>query len=297
VVKIVTLVLAATCAVVMSAASVSAQVTTGETFDWSGRIPPGATLRVYSVDGAITVSRATGDQVEVHGVRHFGHYDLRDERRQGDEERFAHAQVVFERVQDGDNVTVCGYEADEGSCSASGVHEHSHHGRWRPTPSVDFTVRVPAGVRVALGTGDGRIDVRGASTDISAMTGDGDISIQETGGPVHASSGDGAIYVSAASGPVEARTGDGNVEVHMAALPHPQDMRFSTGDGTVTLYLPATFAGEFEAHTGDGHIESDFPMEIRGRLEGPHVVGTIGGGGPTHLSVTTGDGDVRLRKE
>jgi hypothetical protein len=289
--------LVATCAALASAAAAGAQVTTGATFDWSGRVPAGATLRVYSVDGAITVSRATGDQVEVHGERRYSHDDRWDEHHRGEGERPAGADMVFERVQDGNDVTICGYEVDEGSCSTTGVHGRSHHGHWRPTPSADFTVRVPAGVRIALGTGDGRIDVRGASSEVSASTGDGEISVNEVGGPVRASTGDGAIYVSAVAETIEARTGDGNVEVHMASPPRPQDMRFSTGDGTVTIYLPANFAGELDAHTGDGHIDSDFPLEMQGRLEGPHVRGTIGGGGPTRLLVTTGDGDVRLRKE
>jgi len=170
-------------------------------------------------------------------------------------------------------------------------------GDWEPTRLADFTVHVPAGVKVAVGTADGEVNVRGAGSDVSASTGDGDITIDETAGPVHASTGDGKIYVSAAAGPVDASTGDGSIEVRMASLPHPQDMHFSTGDGSVTIYLPTTFAGELDANTGDGHVESDFPLEVHGRLDASHVHTSIGGGGPTRLTVSTGDGDVRLRKE
>jgi hypothetical protein len=277
-----------------TAAPLAAQVTTSDSFDWSGRVPAGAMMRVYSVDGTISVSRAAGDQVEVHGVRHYRHYDGRDDRRDGD--RSGH-DIAFERLQDGDNVTICGYEVDEGSCSTRGVHGHFSHRRWGPSPSADFVVKVPAGVRVTLGTGDGRIDVHGAGADVSASTGDGEISISDAAGPIQASTGDGSIYVSAATGPVEASTGDGSVEVHMTTLPHPQDMHFSTGDGTVTVFVPSNFAGELDATTGDGHVESDFPLQVRGRLDGSHIHATIGGGGATRLTVSTGDGDVRVKRE
>jgi DUF4097 and DUF4098 domain-containing protein YvlB len=239
----------------------------------------------------ITVTRAEGDQATVHGEQH----DTRHGTRWG--HRHDARPIVFERVQDGDNVTICAYEPGEGSCGARGIHGHHDDGAWDETRVADFTVHVPAGVKLDLGSADGDVSVRGAGSDVSAATGDGDITIDETAGPVHASTGDGKIYVSAAQGPVDAKSGDGSIEVRMSALPNPQDMHFSTGDGHVTIYLPATFAGELDASTGDGHLESDFPLEVRGRLDAPHVHATIGGGGPTHINVSTGDGDVRLRKE
>jgi hypothetical protein len=269
----------------------SAQVTTGDVFDWSGHLPAGAVLRIYSVDGAITVSRASGDQVKVHGQRQVTRDSWHRDRQSSSR------TLAFERIQDGDNVTICAYEQDRGSCSTGGVHGHSQHDSWESSPSADFTVQVPEGIKLAVGTGDGDVGVRGAGSEVSVSTGDGDITIDETTGPVRASSGDGKVYVSAVTGPVDASTGDGSIEVHMTSMPHPQDMHFSTGDGSVTIYLPASFSGELDVNTGDGQVESDFPLEIRGRLHAPHVHALIGGGGPSRLNVSTGDGDVRVRKE
>jgi hypothetical protein len=290
-----TLTAAAVCALTMTApTSATAQITAGETFDWSGRLPPGATLRVYSVDGSITVSRASGDQVVVHGQRGRTYDDSWHHRRQ--EDQSGPRAIAFERVQDGDNVTICAYEQGDGSCDIHGVRGRNRDQSWGPHWSADFTVQLPADIKVALGTGDGEVMVRGAGSEVSASTGDGDITIDQTSGPVRASSGDGKIVVSAAAGPVDASTGDGNIEVRMASVPHPGDMHFRTGDGSVTIYLPSTFAGELDAHTGDGQIESDFPLEINGRLEASHVRASIGGGGLARITVSTGDGDVRLRK-
>jgi len=279
----------------VAAAGANAQVTTGDSFDWSGRLPAGATLRVYSVDGAVTVSRSSGDQAVIHGQRRGRTSGY--SRHEHGSERWSDRPLAFERLQDGDNVTVCAYEADGGSCSAHGVREWPHHDRWESSPSADFTVQLPAGVKITVGTGDGDVSVREAGADVSVSTGDGEITIDRVSGPVHASSGDGRVSVSAATGPVEASTGDGAIEVHMASLAHPQDMHFSTGDGPVTLYLPASFSGELDVDTGDGRIESDFPLEVRGHLDRSHVHAAIGGGGSAQLTVSTGEGDVRIKKD
>jgi hypothetical protein len=263
-----------------------AQVTTSPTFDWTGPMPAGSILRLYTADGPITVTRSQGNQVVVHGEQQREHYSSRS----------SSGPIVYERLQDGDNVTICAYEQDEGSCSDHGLRDRSHHRSWDHSPSAELRVELPAGIRLVAGSGDGEVSVRGAGSDVDASTGDGDITIEETAGPVKASTGDGKIWVSAASGPVDASTGDGSIEVRMGVVSHPRDMHFSTGDGSVTVYVPAAFAGELDAHTGDGHIESDFPLELHGRLDEQHIHTMIGGGGSTRLSISTGDGDIRLRK-
>jgi hypothetical protein len=261
----------------------AAQTTTGDSFQWAGRMPAGATLRIFTVDGEIGVTPATGDQADVHG-------EQRD--------RSGGRSLVFQMIKDGDNVTVCAFDPDEGSCSSSGASNGSHHGHWERTARGFFTVKIPPGVRLDTRTGDGRIDIRGApgGAEVVASSGDGDIRIADATGPVDASSGDGRIEIATSVGPVNAKTGDGQVEVRVGSLPHPQDMRIHTGDGSITLYLPSNFAGELDAHTGDGHIDSDFPLNVSGRLDSGRIRATLGSGGTTRLELSTGDGDVHLRQ-
>ena len=38
--------------------------------------------------------------------------------------------------------------------------------------------------------------------------------------------------------------------------------RVETGDGSVTLNVPADLAADVEAHTGDGHISFDLPVTL-----------------------------------
>jgi len=258
-------------------AQAGAQGTAINSFDWSGHLPAGATLTIANFDGEIAISPATGDVADVHGQREPG----------------GREDIVFERIGSGSDVTVCAYVRDEGSCSMRGVHSHGDNDR----TSASFVVHVPSGVRVRGSTGDGRIDVRGVGADVDASTGDGDVSVTDVHGPVHVSTGDGRVTIQAVEGPANVMTGDGDVEVHLKSVPGGRDMHFSTGNGRVSLYLPATFSGELDATTGDGQIDSDFPLRVTGHLDPNHVRATIGSGDGGLIRVSTGDGDVELRRE
>ena len=271
------------------------------TFDWTGQIPAGSTLRVASVDGNIDVSASSDDKVQVHGERRGVQSGGR--------------ALLFRVVRSGTDVTICAYYPN-GSCDAEGAHGHGgvHVGFSMHSPEADFTVQLPAGVKLATNTGDGSIEIRHAGADVSAhsgdgsihidgvagtvnaKSGDGDVSIEDAQGAVTAHTGDGKIHVTTAAGSVDASSGDGDIEARLTGSAGPQSLRVHTGDGSVTLYLPSSFAGDVEAHTGDGAIDSDFPLEFSGRMNPHNVHGTVGGGGAAHVEISTGDGDVHLRK-
>jgi DUF4097 and DUF4098 domain-containing protein YvlB len=112
---------------------------------------------------------------------------------------------------------------------------------------------------------------------------------------VRASSGNGRVTVNAANGPVNASTGNGRIEVTMASLRGAGDMDFSSGNGSVVLTLPSDFGAEFEGSTGNGSIQTDFPMRVQGRVSAHRMAGTIGNGG-RRLHVSTGNGSIYLRR-
>ena len=68
-----------------------------------------------------------------------------------------------------------------------------------------------------------------------------------------------------------------------------------TGDGSVTLELPANFAADLDMHTSDGHITADIPLSVDGRLSEKNIHGKINGGGNL-ITIHTGDGSIRLQK-
>ncbi|HEX8246415.1 MAG TPA: DUF4097 family beta strand repeat-containing protein, partial [Longimicrobium sp.] len=73
------------------------------------------------------------------------------------------------------------------------------------------------------------------------------------------------------------------------------DLSFSSGNGNITLTLPADFSADVDASTGSGGFESDFPLRVVGRMSSHRTVGTIGRGG-RRLHISTGNGSIALRR-
>jgi Putative adhesin len=271
-------------------------------FDWTGAIPAGATLHIADAEGNIRVTGTSGGQVRVHGERTHVISGNR--------------ALIFEVVDSRQDVIICARYAD-GYCDARGVHggEGFHVGIGGHSPTADFTVELPAGVKLAANSGDGSIDVRDAGADIMVSSGDGSIRVQGVTGEVQAKSGDGSITVenatravtahtgdgsiaiTTATGPIDATSGDGDIEVHLAKNANPGDVRLHTGDGSVTLFLASQFGGQLDASTSDGHIESEMPLALSGRMDSRHLYATVGPGGDSRLSIRTGDGDIRIKRE
>jgi DUF4097 and DUF4098 domain-containing protein YvlB len=130
---------------------------------------------------------------------------------------------------------------------------------------------------------------------VEARSGNGDVSVDGAGDRVDASSGNGDIRVTTALGPVSATTGNGRVWVRMERLTEASSMDFRTGKGTITVTLPDNLAADIEATTGNGQVDSDFPITTQGRFSTHRLFGRIGGGGP-RLELRTGNGDIELRK-
>src|SRR5688572_15849542 len=292
--------LVAACVLAGPLAAQQLQGREGTRFTWSERIPAGQWLRVYGNKGRIQVTEASGDAVEVVGEK--------DVRRGRPED------IAFEVRRTSDGVTICAIIDDDTRCDDDGVR---HRGRWnndRNDLRVNFTVRIPKGVNVAAGSGNGDVSVLGATAEVRASSGNGDVRVsaggtvhassgngdvrvERAGGPVRASSGNGRVFVVTTRGPVNASSGNGDVDVTMDAIADvPDDMELSSGNGSVTVTVPADFAGELDASTGSGKFYSDFPLTIRGRLNPQRVRATIGQGG-RRLSMHSGNGDVELKKK
>jgi hypothetical protein len=132
------------------------------TFDWSGTVTPGATVRLDVGDGNLRVTASADDHMTVHGERR-------------------HGGLVFQAVTEGTNVTICAFRRGN-RCAIDGVHGHFHipalvtlH-----SPSADLMVALPPGAMLIAHTSDGTIEVRGAGVGVTAESGDGDIRIAES---------------------------------------------------------------------------------------------------------------------
>ncbi len=234
----------------------------GEDFHWSGRIAAGKAIEVKGVNGRIVAEAASGGEVEV--VAH------RSGRRSDPD------QVTIEVIEHAGGVTLCalyptprGKRANECAPGEGGRMSTNDN-----DVQVEFTVRVPAGVRFVGRTVNGEIRARGLRADAEAYTVNGSIDLATRG----------VARATTVNGSIEAEMGSGA----SAAL------EFETVNGGITLTMPSGSGAELRASTVNGDISSDFPLTVQGRMNRRSIQATIGRGGPP-LRLTTVNGDISLR--
>ena len=269
---------------------------TQEGFNWGEEMRAGSVLRIHSVSGDITVREAGGSTARVRAETVGG--------RRGEME-------FVVREEDG-GVRICAMYENY-TCTENGIRGEGRGWGRGNRARANFTVELPRGVRLAVGTGNGDVMVDGATAavsaasgngdvrvgsgagEVSASTGNGEVNVAGARGAVRASSGNGRIDIATAEGPVRASTGNGRIHVSMDALRGEGDLEFSSGNGDIVLSLPDGFDADLEATTGSGRIESDFPVRTTGRMSGHRLHGTIGDGG-RRLRVSTGHGSITLNR-
>src|SRR2546428_9420798 len=127
-------------------------------FHWKGPVAPGKAIEIKGVNGDVRASAGSGD-VEVTAVKRA---------RKSDPD-----EVKIEVVQHEGGVTICAvYPSDgrrENTCEAG---DDGNMNVRDNDVTVDFTVRVPAGVRVLRKTGNGEVGAAGGAGDVRAATGE-----------------------------------------------------------------------------------------------------------------------------
>ena len=278
-------------------AALGPAVAHGQQFDWRGQVAQGATLRVFTFAGTVTVRAASGSEARITGTT-----------------RNADAgEIRYDSSRAGGDVRVCALY-DDAECTESGIRREGRSNNRNGRAAADFVVEVPRGVHVRIASGSGEVSVEGASgnvhaasgsgtvrvgsgaAEVRASSGSGEVTVDGALGPVQASTGSGEVRITTGRGPVTASTGSGDIDVSMASLTGSDDMRFSSGSGSITLRLPADFSANLHATTGSGDVESDFQMVLQGRLSRHSIRATIGGGG-RELRMTTGSGDIRILRQ
>ena len=161
---------------------------------------------------------------------------------------------------------------------------------------VEVEIHMPREGRVNLHTGDGSIRLANFKGEMDLQTGDGHQDIDSVDGTLRARAGDGRITAAGRFDVLELGTGDGRIEARaLAGSAIASSWNLHTGDGSVTLELPGTFAADLDLHTSDGHITADIPVAVDGRLSEKSIHGKINGGGNL-ITIHTGDGSIRLEK-
>lgn len=259
-------------AIALTAATAAAQAvqsdgSTGNRFNWNGNVPAGAWIIVRNMNGPVSVKAATGRNAQITGVK--------NPERGGDP---GIVRFVSKPLASG-GILVCALWGDNSDCDEDGYHSHNDgdgdHGR-RNNVKVEFTVALPSGVNVRVGSINGDVEVAGATAEVGASSVNGEVRAASSGGPVSATTVNGDVRASMGS--------TGTADVH-----------YSTVNGSIELQLPASLNADVELRTVNGGFETDFPMTLTGRVSPRHLSGKIGNGGH-ELRASTVNGSINLRK-
>jgi DUF4097 and DUF4098 domain-containing protein YvlB len=163
--------------------------------------------------------------------------------------------------------------------------------------SGDGSIRIErVNGRLDLHTGDGSIKADSIGGDVTLQTGDGSVTLNGITGRLDLQTSDGSVTVAGAPEIARVHTGDGSITFRAeSGVAMKDDWSFTTGDGSVSLYLPTDFSAELDASTGDGAVHSE--LNVSGNSddrEHRSLRGQLGQGGKL-LKVRTGDGSIRLR--
>jgi hypothetical protein len=249
---------------------------------WRGTLAAGKTIEVIGVLGSIRAVPAEGREVVVEARQLV---------------RGATDTITFEVLPHADGVTICakypmrrigddedgsgvriggdgrpGWEGGPDECEPGEVGNVNLR---RNRTRVEWTVRVPAGVRFSGRTVDGDVEARDLRGDVDANTVSGDVDVSTTG-------------------VAEAATVSGDIRVAMGSR-WARPLDFRTVSGGIDVTFPPRLDGEVRASSFSGSITADFPLERSGRsfAGGGRASATLGKGGPT-LYAQTLSGRIRF---
>ena len=234
-------------------------------FEWRGQMAPGQGIEIKGINGNVRAVAARGNEVEVTAKRTA--------------RRSNPADVRFEVVPHAGGVTICAvYPAAPGQppneCKpGSGGRSSSRDN----DTSVNFTVRVPAGVGFIGRTVNGAVDGEALQGTAEAHSVNGSIRLVTTG-------------------LANATTVNGSINVSVGRADWPDGADFKTVNGEITLKLPPVVNAEVRATTVSGSIKSELPITMTGQFEGRRLQGTLGSGG-RQLALSTVNGSITLLKQ
>jgi len=155
---------------------------------------------------------------------------------------------------------------------------------------ADLRVRVPAGQRIAVHQGTGRVWVSNVDGEIRVDGASGPVETQGTRGSLSVRVGAGRVQVRDASGPVEVNTGSGSVEV---AGVRGTRLKVETGSGSVTG--SAIDVEQIDVEVGSGSVRLSDARFREGRVDtGSGGVQLSLADAVRSLVVDTGSGGVML---
>jgi hypothetical protein len=230
-------------------------VASSRPFHWSGAIARGHVFDVRTLSGSIRAVPAVGDVADVEAQIRGGRADAVMTIRVAEDDQGVQVRAEWPR------------DARDHGCG-------NDEGATARDVAVDFVVHVPEGVKLAAHSVNGSI------------VGDG------VRGPVEVRTVNGAIDLRGVT-QARARAVNGGIQVAFAARAWEDDVELATVNGAIDVSLPASAAADVRAHSVNGDVRVDFPID--GTI-GPHLAnGSIGHGG-RELRLRTISGPIHVAK-
>jgi ribosomal 30S subunit maturation factor RimM len=239
---------------------------TGDEFRWQGVIADGKAIEIKGVNGEVRAEAASGNQVEVVATKRWGRSDPQS--------------VNVKLVEHANGVTICavypGRNGEPGHCQPGGGGQSAYDNDVK----VEFSVRVPAGVRFIGRTVNGGVTAKSLGSNVEAYTVNGNVKVSTAG---HA----------------QARTVNGSISVACGRADWNEALEFNTVNGSIELALPETAQTEIQARTVNGSISTELPLFVRGKLNTRHLDGIIGNSESRNgrqLKMETVNGSIRVNR-
>ncbi|HEY5492510.1 MAG TPA: hypothetical protein VIK25_15060 [Gemmatimonadaceae bacterium] len=144
---------------------------TDNSFKWTGGIAAGRSVFVRNLNGAVRVENGTGAEVEVRAEKHW---------RRGDPKSVT---VTATKTTKGDVLVCAIWEKRNTRCDEDGYSSHggdSWFDRDRDNDvSVEFTIRLPKGVKLDASTVNGGLSIEGATAQVKARTVNGSVTSED----------------------------------------------------------------------------------------------------------------------
>lgn len=233
-----------------------------EEFNWSGKVAAGQAIEIKGMNGGIKAVGTTGGDVEVSAVKKGRKSDP--------------GEVKVEVVEHAGGVTICAVYPSDG---APNECVPGKGGRMRVRDndvSVEFRVKVPAGVRFVGRTVNGGIEATGLKADAEAQTVNGGVELDSTGN-------------------ARAQTVNGDITARSGRADWDGTLSLETVNGGIEVSMPGDLSADVHASTVNGDISTDFPLTVKGKIARRTIEGTVGSGGRL-LEVKTVNGGIELRK-
>jgi hypothetical protein len=221
-------------------------------------LPPGSKLEIVNTNGLIEASGTDGTAIEVRADRRA---------RAGSQEE---AAALLKQLEMREDVTATSVRIEaRGERARIG-------GFGRRRFDVEYHVRVPAGLTVALRTSNGAIR------------------LQNVNGQVVASTTNGSVTGNGLSGGLDVEAVNGGIQIDLTAV--TSDVKVETVNGAIRLDLPVDVKADLDASCVNGgiNIDDQFKMSATSQESRRRIAGSLNGGGP-RVSVETVNGGIRIR--